>query len=496
MKNRITLLNSVSALLVQIVSIISGFIVPKILLTYFGSSVNGLISSIGQFLSYITLVEGGVTGVIAANLYKPLIDNDTRKISSILVTANKFYKKIGYIFIIYSVFLAIIYPSFINHEFSFIYEFALIIVLTIALFVQYMFSLTLKTLLIADKKLYIVSFTQIFMTILNIILVLISVKIYPQIHILKLISGSLYILQPIVYGYYVKCHYKINWNEDNDDRLLSERWNGFAVNIAAFIHTSTDVSILTFFTDLKTVSIYTVYTLVTNGLKGLLNSIFSGINPTLGHVYAKGNSEELNKFIDIYEYITFILVFFIFTITAMLITPFVLIFTRGITDTNYNQEMFGYLIVLSEAIYLIKTPHLSLAYVSNKFKELMVPAYLEALINIVVSLALVKKMGLTGVAIGTICGMIYRMIYQVYFTTKLINGRSQFKFYSKLILFMLFTIITILFCNEFIAIKQLSLLSWIGHALIYCLLFSFSYLLLSVFAFKNELLFLIKYIKK
>ena len=94
MKNRITLLNSVSALLVQIVSIISGFIVPKILLTYFGSSVNGLISSIGQFLSYITLVEGGVTGVIAANLYKPLIDNDTRKISSILVTANKFYKKI------------------------------------------------------------------------------------------------------------------------------------------------------------------------------------------------------------------------------------------------------------------------------------------------------------------------------------------------------------------------------------------------------------------
>ena len=88
------------------------------------------------------------------------------------------------------------------------------------------------------------------------------------------------------------------------------------------------------------------------------------------------------------------------------------------------------------------------------------------------------------------------MIYQVYFTTKLINGRSQFRFYSKLILFMLFTIITILFCNEFIPIKQLSLLSWIGHALIYCLLFSFSYLLLSVFAFKNELLFLIKYIKK
>ena len=76
--------------------------------------------------------------------------------------------------------------------------------------------------------------------------------------------------------------------------------------------------------------------------------------------------------------------------------------------------------MVSEAIYLIKFPHLNLSYSANKFKELTIPAFLEAGINIIVSLVFVSKLGLIGVAIGTICGMIYRLIYQVYFSSKLI----------------------------------------------------------------------------
>ena len=93
------------------------------------------------------------------------------------------------------------------------------------LFVQYMFSITLKTLLNADKKVYIVSLTQIIITILNIVLVYISVKIYPSIHFLKLITGGLFILQPLVYGYFVKKYYEIDWKAKSDKELLKERWN-------------------------------------------------------------------------------------------------------------------------------------------------------------------------------------------------------------------------------------------------------------------------------
>ena len=72
-KNKITLLNIVATLIMQIVSVISALIVPRLILETFGSNANGLVSSISQFLNYITLVEGGITGVISANLYKPLV---------------------------------------------------------------------------------------------------------------------------------------------------------------------------------------------------------------------------------------------------------------------------------------------------------------------------------------------------------------------------------------------------------------------------------------
>ena len=209
MKNKVTLLNMISGVVLQFFTLVSGFILPKIILTCFGSEVNGLVSSLNQFLSYITLVEGGITGVIVANLYKPIVEQDNNKISSILVTADRFYKKIGALFIAYSVILSIIYPLHFKTEFTFSYVCSLTLILSLTLLIQYMYSLTLRTLLNADKKGYVVNFTQTLIVIFNVLFALISVFIYPSIHVLKLISGSLFLLQPLIFNRYVKKNYKI-----------------------------------------------------------------------------------------------------------------------------------------------------------------------------------------------------------------------------------------------------------------------------------------------
>ena len=63
-----TVLNVASTITLQIITLLSGFLVPKFILDAFGSQINGLVSSITQFLGYISLVEGGVGAVILANL--------------------------------------------------------------------------------------------------------------------------------------------------------------------------------------------------------------------------------------------------------------------------------------------------------------------------------------------------------------------------------------------------------------------------------------------
>ena len=333
MKNKTTLLNMISGLILQFFTLVSGFVLPKIILIYFGSEVNGLVSSLNQFLSYITLVEGGITGVIIANLYKPIVDHDNYKISSVLVTADRFYKKIGALFIAYSVILSIAYPLYFKTEFKFSYVCSLTLILSLTLLIQYMFSLTLKTILNADKKGYIVNFTQTLIVICNVVIALISVCVYPSIHILKLISGFLFILQPLIFGKYAKKNYRINWKVEPDNSLIQSRWNGFAINLAAFIHNSTDITVLTFLASLKIVSIYSVYCLVSKGIKQLIESCLSGISHTIGQAYARKDWKELNQKLDIYEYVVFVLVFSLFTVAALLITPFVLLYTKGIVDT-------------------------------------------------------------------------------------------------------------------------------------------------------------------
>ena len=208
-KNRVTLLNVAASLFMQIASVISALIVPRLILETFGSSTNGLVSSISQFLNYITLVEGGITGVISANLYKPLVDGDNKKLSSVLTTARSFYRKIGVLFIGYSVVLGVVYPFFVDTDYEYWYVFALTLTLSIGLMLQYMFSLTFTTLLNADKKVYIVAFTGTVLTIANIILTLVVVNVYPDIIVLKFASAILFVLQPIFYGLYINKHYNI-----------------------------------------------------------------------------------------------------------------------------------------------------------------------------------------------------------------------------------------------------------------------------------------------
>lgn len=491
---KITLINIIANIILQLTNIVSWFIIPKIILSNFGSDINGLVSSITQFLSYITLVEGGITGVVSASLYKPLIENNVKKISSIIKTSNIFYKKIGIIFILYCVLLAIIYPILFDINFSYFYVFSLVIILSLNLLIQYMFSITLKNLLNADKKCYVVSFVQTIILILGIILSYISIKIYPSIHLLKLLTGLLFILQPIIFNQYVKKNYNIDYTVNDDKELLNQRWNGFAINVAAFIHSCTDIAILTIFTNFSTVSIYSVYIIVTNGLKSIFNAISNAIVPTIGLAYASDNTEVLNKKMDVYELLTFNLVFYMFTLAGLLITPFVLIYTFGISDANYNQPIFGILLVISEGLYLIKFPHLNLSYTANKFKELTKPAFIEAGINIVISLVLVHKFGLIGVAIGTMCAMIYRMIYQVYFTKKLIKERNEIVFYKKLIIFTLFTLIGLILSNFMMIKSDINLFNWFINAIVYAFIFGILYLIADIIFFKKEMVMIKQYI--
>lgn len=343
-------LNTVTALLNQLIALICGFILPRYILTYFGSDVNGLVTSMTRFLSVISFLELGIGPVIQSNLYKPLADNDTDMISKIVVSAERFYRRIAYIFLVYIVVLLFVFPS-INTDYDFWFTESLLLIISISTFAQYYFEITYQVFLNADQKVYVHTIVQIIIMILNTIICVVLMKFGCGIHIVKLTSTIVFIARPLVQNIYVKRCYSINRKITYTEEPIKQKWNGFAQHLASVVVGETDVMLLTFFSTYQSVSVYSVYFLVVSGINKLVMTAVSGLESFWGNMLAKKEYDLLNKTFKTFEALMHAGVSFLFVSAAILIAPFVSVYIKGLEDaTMYYLPLFGVLLTFAYGV--------------------------------------------------------------------------------------------------------------------------------------------------
>ncbi|WP_316596053.1 hypothetical protein, partial [Veillonella sp.] len=89
---------AIVGMLEELVAIICAFILPRMILTYFGSDYNGIIASVTQFIGCVALLKSGIGMATKAALYSPLYNHDVDKISGIMSATMKFLRKVALIF--------------------------------------------------------------------------------------------------------------------------------------------------------------------------------------------------------------------------------------------------------------------------------------------------------------------------------------------------------------------------------------------------------------
>lgn len=444
--------NIFSSLLLQIVTIICGFIVPKLIIGKYGSNVNGLIVSITQFLAYITLLEAGFGPVVKAALYKPIANKNKSEIQNILKASENFFKKIGIIFIVYIIVLIFIYPSLVNSPFDRISTILLIIVISISTFAEYFFGMTYMLFLQAEQENYIISYIQILSKIINTIMIIVLIKFNCSIIFVKLISSLIFVLKPFIQNLYVKKKFEIDLSKTDKGYEIKRKWDGLAQHIAYVIQTNTDTTVLAIFSSVSEVSVYSVYMLIINGIRNLITAFSSGIEATFGDMIAKNEKEKLKESFNLYEFLYYIIIDIICISTMVLVIPLVKIYTKGINDANYIRNSFAIIIILSEIIYSIRKPYNSLVLAAGHFKETRIGAWVEAISNIIISCILVFKYGIIGVAIGTLISVTIRTIEIIHYTSQNILNRSDLEAYKKVLPMIVESIIIIYIFNNFIRI--------------------------------------------
>ena len=201
--------NLTSALLLQLVALICGFILPRLILVSFGSAYNGIVNSVNQFLSCVTLLRAGIGGVTRAALYKPLNEKNMKRTAEITLATEIFMRKVAAIFTVFLIVFAMCYPFFVKDEFTWLFSFTLILALGFSTVVQYLFGITYSFLLQADQKLYIYNSLQILTYILNTIVTVVLINKGFEICIVKLASSTVFCITPLVMYAYVHIKYRM-----------------------------------------------------------------------------------------------------------------------------------------------------------------------------------------------------------------------------------------------------------------------------------------------
>lgn len=442
-------LNIIFAIFLQAVTFIRGLILPRMIIPAYGSDVNGLISSITQFLAYISLLDAGVGGIFRASLYKPLANGDTEGVSGIINEQKRFYRKIGITFIFYVAALCFVYPLIAKTEVSKPYIVSLILILSVSTFAEYFFSLPYASLLSADQKIRINYIVNIVYNIVNIFVALFWISLKADIRLIYLSMCIIGLLRPLFYVLYVKKHYALNKKAVCDKGALSQRWNGVFHHFAFYIHMNTDSTILTLFISTAAVSVYNIYNAIICGIYGLVLSVSNSVAAGLGNLLITGDKERINDTVDMYELVQAGLATVLYTITALMLIPFVRIYTAEMTDMEYIQPLFGYVLTASGVVYCFRSIYSTISMSANKFKETQTGAILECVINLTLSLVLVIvfKTGLVGVAVGTVAGMLVRYIFEIVFLSKNILNRPVLKAVKIMLVSILISVVSVVICR-------------------------------------------------
>lgn len=411
----------------KLVTIALGFVVPRIVLMNYGSDVNGIINSITQIFSYMSLLEAGIALATRDMLYQPIVEKDRDGISYVASVSKNYFKKFTIGYALGVLLLAIVIPLTWKSNVDKSIIFSLIFFEGMSGVLGFLFTQTQSAILRADGRDYVFSGVTALKSMLGQLGKIVIVSLSIRIDALQVVYCLITILQIIIYKIYFKKHYSwINFKAAPKDAKLRNRSAYVTAEIAWVVFSSTDMVVLSTFVSTMVSSVYSLYNMVFGSLTTILNTVYNSVAYLLGQAYYESH-EKYTKLHDIFMSAFVSGPTIIMSVCYILILPFIRLYTAGISDTNYIYEyaplMFCVIQLLSYSSYVTK----NLTNIGGYAKQSGIVSVIEAATNLILSVILVKWFGIYGVLIATVAALPLKVVYCAYISDKKILKRSSKK---------------------------------------------------------------------
>lgn len=460
--------NAITSLVFYAINCIFSFISKTIFIQFLGIEYSGLNSLFTNVLGVLNIAELGLSTAVGYSLYKPLAENDTKTINEIMRLYKYLYRIIAIFILIAGLILTFFLQYFINSNISLMEIRISFILYLLATVISYLFTF-LNVLPSANQKNYIVTKIQGVIRIIKNVIQLVAIVIFKNYYVWLILEISGNIIGYVYTNIIIKKKYE--YYQDISELKFKELLKKYKEVILKvrdlFFHkignlavNQTDNIIISYFCTLTDVGIYGNYILVFNLITGIFEQAFFSITASIGNlIIKKGEKETFKIWKELY-----IIIISVATICCYLFYKLVNKFiTLWVGDIYLLSELIVFAIALNIMFKIIKQPIDRFKEAFGIFWDKQAP-FVEAIINLVISVILVRKIGILGVVIGTIISnIIIIVIWKPYIVFKY-GFKEKFVEYIKINLpILVLSVLSICVSNTIIDfIKFDNTNTWMG----------------------------------
>lgn len=432
MRMKHSLLNMLVATVPSLILPIIGFVKFSLFSQIYGDSINGLYSTMVQIMAVLNLVEGGFGIAFQQILYQPLAHKNYKKVTELYNGAIYLFRKMGIIILVLGVIVGAVQPLFVSQKGEPISNFSIysIYFLLLAPVVISYFLMGPNVVVQADQQYYKINLGIQLITLLRSILVIVIAVMGLSLEVVLVVDG---ILTIISYSYSREKALKLypylkDNNEGRDLSALENTKHVFVHKVAGVTLSNTDPLLLTYFVSPLMTNVYNAYNMICSSLIRILYGIIQAPADSFGNLFS---SNEDHKYSTFLQYVNF--AFFLSSIVSSILFITANDFVRlWMKDDLYVLSYMAVFLFTMNTYYLVsREPLLVVRNVNGLFKETKKIAILSVIVNLGVSLLLIKPLGIVGILLGTF--IMYYLIdlimsaQSVYPTIFKIHAREYYK---------------------------------------------------------------------
>lgn len=369
-KNINSAMNAVFSLCSTFANGLLGVVVTKLIISFYGSDFNGLNSTANQIVSVLLIVEGGFTLASNYALFRPVRENDFETVNGILVATRIQFRKVGVVFALCGLVVSIVYAYVVNSELS---RELIITIMFMTVFPRafnLFYTAPYNVLLQAQQKEYVYTGYSLATIVLGHLTNIVIIVYGGPMWSVRFVTMVFSLLNSMLVVTYVKKHNKyIDFTVASRREMITGTQDVMFQKITSVVYNSFPIVYLSISPSGGTIlaSVYAVYNNVFLMIKGIAHSIVDAPRLSLGQLLNERKRNESWGIFRQYEYLAFIISFVFMLTTYAIILPFVELYTNGVTDANYYDQVIAILLSITVAIEIIHIPSGHLINMAGKF---------------------------------------------------------------------------------------------------------------------------------